>query len=349
MDARNQIVTELYDCYMANGFITEDEALLLLELHNIPFHLIDSIIEQILAMGTIITADEDVAEWFNDKSKSDYELFFREVIALSPELEPFIEYIRNITPPQRREWHKLIPQAQDGNEYARNRLIEMYMKVVVKQALYYSKKYRLPIDDTIQDGMVGLITSIEKYNPADYLRYAEYIPWWIAQSIRRNSSVYCNPVYFPALIREDLFTIMSDVEEHICEHCPNHEQNICPNLVGLISKKNDWSTEKAEKYIKYLNCCKSRDEMIENDVDISDEKQFSDEMEEMFMVFNYRQILLKFLDEIKPRERYVLLLRFGFTKEGALSLAKIGKIFGFTKEGIRQINVKTIRKLRQRL
>ena len=346
MEARNQIVTELYDCYMSNGFITEDEALSLFASHNTPLHLIDSITEQLLAMGIIITADEDVTEQFIDKSKSDYELFFREVITLSPELEPFIDYVRNITPPQTREWQKLIPQAQNGNEYARNRLIEMYMKVVVRQALYYSKKYHLSIDDTIQDGMIGLMTSIEKYNSADHMKYSTYLPWWITQSISRNRRLYCNPVYFPVHIRDNLFSIMSDVEEHTCDHCPDHKQNICPNLVELISNKNDWPTVETEKYIHYLSCCKSHDEMIENDEDISDEKQFSDDMEETLVISNYRQILLKLLGEIKPRERDVLLLRFGFTARGELTLEEVGNIFGLTRERIRQIEAKAMRKLR---
>ena len=345
MEARNQIITELYDCYMANGFITEDEALSLFASHDTPLHLIDSITEQLLAMGIIITADEDVAEQFIDKSKSDYELFFREAISLSPELEPFIEYVRNIIPPQTREWQKLIPQAQSGNEYARNRLIEMYMKVVVRQALYYSKKYHLPIEDAIQDGMIGLMTSIEKYNPADHMKYSTYLPWWITQSISRNRRLYCNPAYFPVHMLENLFSIMGEVEEHICELCPNHEQNICLNLIKFISKKNDWTTDETEIYIRYLVCCKSLDEMIENDTDISDEKQFSDEMHERMIAFNDREILLKLLGEIKPREREVLLLRFGFTNKGELTLEEVGNIFGVTRERIRQIEAKAMRKL----
>jgi RNA polymerase primary sigma factor len=346
VELRNQIITELYDCYKANGFITEDEALSLFAYHKTPLHLIDSITEQILAMGVITTTDDDITEQFTDKTKSDYEAFFNEVVTLHPELKPFIEYVRNITPPQTREWQKLIPQAQNGNEYAKNRLIEMYMKVVIRQALYFSKKYHLPLDDTIQNGMVGLMTSIKKYNPADHMKFSTYLPWWITQSISRNRQIYCNPMYFPVHIHENLFSIMNEVEEHICEYCPRYESNICDKLIESVCKKNNWSAGEAKKYIDYLICCKSLDEMAENDIDVSDEMECAYEMQEMSIASDYKKILLDLLNKIEPRLKDVLLMRYGFTGRGKLTLEEVGKVFGVTRERIRQIEEKALRRLR---
>ena len=346
-DVRNQIVTELYDCYMANGFITEDEALSLFASYNTPLHLIDSITEHILAMGIIIISDDVVDEQLTDRTKSDYEVYFNEVTALHPELSSFIEYIRNITPPQTREWQNLIPQAQNGNEYAKNRLIEMYMKVVIRQALYFSNKYHLPLDDIIQDGMVGLMTSIEKYNPADHMKYSTYLPWWITQSISRNRRLYRNPLYFPVHISEKLFNIMREVEEHLCEKCSQNEQISCSKLIELISNKNGWPAEDTERYIHYLVCCQSLDEIMEVGSDIGDENKFVDEMNESLVLSDYKDILMKLLDELPSREKQILILRFGFTEEDEeLTLEEVGKIFGVTRERIRQIEAKASRKLK---
>ena len=341
----NQIITQLYDCYMANGFITEDEALSLFTAHNTPLHQIDSITEQLLAMGVIITPDEDVAEQYIDRSKSDYNVYFNEVIELDPELTPFIEYIRNVTPPQTREWQNLIPQAQNGNEYAKNRLIEMYMRVAVRQALYFSKKYHLPIEDTLQDGLVGLISSIEKFNPADHIKFSTYLPWWITQSICRNRSLQCSQLYFPVHIEEKLFNVMEDVEEHFCDYCPENEQYPCVKLIELISKKNGWTVEETKKNIKYFSNCTSLDQMIENEEEISDDGLFNDELNDSLTKANHRKVLMELLNTIKPREREVLLYRNGFTEKGVLTLEEVGQIYGLTRERIRQLEGKALRRL----
>ena len=138
---------------------------------------------------------------------------------------------------------------------------------------------------------------------------------------------------------------MNMVEEHICENCPDNDLIICSKLIEAISRKNNWHKEESEKLIYYLRDCISIDEMIENDVQVSDEGLFVYEMHEKLALSNNRSILLELLDEIKPREKDVLLLRFGFTNKDELTLEEVGNIFGLTRERIRQIEAKAIRKL----
>ncbi len=139
--ARNQIITTLYDCYKAKGFITEDEALSLFAANNVSLPQIDSITAHLLALGVIIQDDNGVEDLYVDRSKIDYDKFFDEVNEDTPELVLFTEYIRGIVPPQPREWQKLIPQAQNGNKFAKTRMIEMYMRLILRTAWYYSHKY----------------------------------------------------------------------------------------------------------------------------------------------------------------------------------------------------------------
>ena len=124
-----QIILELYNRYQANGFITEDEALACFVAHKIPLNEIDIITEHLLTHGVVIKYSEDEEDDdLTDRSKLDYNEIFNEVIEIAPGLSTFIEYVRTITPPQNREWMNLVPQAQSGNQYARNRLIEMYLR-----------------------------------------------------------------------------------------------------------------------------------------------------------------------------------------------------------------------------
>lgn len=341
---RKQIVKTLYDCYKANGFITENEALSLFSAHDIPLTQIDSITAQLLTMGVIITTDDD--DSFIDRSFTEYNAIYDEFIEREPEFEQFIEYVRNIIPAQYLEWQRLIPQAQNGNEYAKTRLYEMYMRAAVRQALYYSKKFHLPLDDTLQDALVGVISSVDRYNPAEHANFNSNIQWWITGAITRSRMLNRNPMTFPTNFLDDLFSIMDEVDEHYCEHCPKNEENICSHLAKTIAGKNGWSVEEATKNIHYLVSWKSLDAITENGEDISDDSIFIDELFDEITEFNYGSILMELLETIKPREKEVLLYRNGFTEKGVLTLEEVGEIYGLTRERIRQIEDKALRRMR---
>lgn len=345
---RNLIITELYDCYKANGFITEDEALSLFTAHNTPLHQIDSITEQLLTMGVIITADDDEDdELIEDRSRTDYEAVYNEILEICPGLEPTIEYLRNITRPLRNEWQKLMPQAHNGNEYARQRLFEMYLRVSARQALYLSKKYHLPLEDTIQDGFVGATSSVDNYNPAEHMSYATTIQWRINQSIVRNRQIYNNPTYFPVHMKDKLFDIMEEVEEHFCEYCSGADYDLCDHLIEKISRKYEWDIEEAKINVNYLKCWVSLDETITDGEELSDEGLFSDELCNALDSEFTATLLIKMLDGLKEREKDVILWRYGFIDNKVETLEEIGEKLSITRERVRQIEAKVLRKMRK--
>ena len=344
---REQIISKLYDCYMANGFIAEDEAISLFVTHDVPLHQIDSITEQLLTMGVIIAADTE-DELFNDRSKTDYNEIFNEVVEQVPELEPMIGYIRSIARPLRNEWQKLMPQAQNGNEYAKNRLYEMYLRVVVRQALECSKRFHLPLEDTLQDGFIGAMSSVDNYNPAEHMNYATTIQWRISQAISRNRWLYNNPAYFPVHIKDKLFAIMNEVEEHYCADCAPINGNLCTQLVKSISGKNEWTIEETTKNIRYLISWISLAEVVGSD-EIIDDSEFLDEVFESLEISYNRTVIFEAMEGFKERDRAVIMLRYGFTDKGVLTLENIGQIFSLTRERVRQIEAKALRKLRKKL
>jgi len=344
----NQIITELYNGYMEDGFIAERESLSfsLFFAYNTPTNLIDSIIEQIHAMGIIIIEDEDYdSDQITDSSKSDYNEYYDEVIELVPELRSYIEYVRNAAPPQCREWEELLPQAQKGNIYARNRLIEMYSGVAVKQALYFSKKYHLSIEDALQDGLAGLITSIDKYNPVENTKFSTYFPWWVTQFITRYRWVNNNPTYFPENIKEKLFEVVIEIEEHYCENCPQNDKSTCKELIKIIGDKNGWSYDEAKKNIAYLPCWSSLDELKENN-DIDDGGLFVEELNDKIEKDIYPKVIDAVLNTLAPREESIIKFRFGLTENGIMTLAEVGNIIDLSRERVRQIEAIAINKLR---
>ena len=162
------LVEKLYNEYIANGFISEDKIFDVLQKDGVPLFDIEYICDQLLGRGAIILeenskAGDDIEDESDDRTQNDYEMVYSEIVELDNGLSEIVEYMRNVRIPQRREWQNLLPQAQNGNIYARNRVFEMYMRVVAKIALQYANRYNLPIADTMQDGFIGLLVAIDKF------------------------------------------------------------------------------------------------------------------------------------------------------------------------------------------
>jgi RNA polymerase primary sigma factor len=304
----------------------------------------------LLTLGVIIKLEEDDSDedelFANDRSKLDYSEIFDEILLIQPELETFIEYARNITPPQHREWQNLIHQAQNGNAYARNRLVEMYLRVVIKQALYCYKKYQVSLEDTIQNGILGLITAIKKYNPAEQDKFPTYAPWWINQFIYRRMRIYNNPMYFPVHVKTTVFTVQEMIEEHYNSNCSCPDINSCEAFVNELQKKLDCEKDSAKQFLHYLSQWTSLDYIDHQSFELSDHGLLDNEMVESVNAIYTNQTILTIIACLKDREREVLLYRFGFFDGQPRTLEQVGVRLGVTRERVRQIEAKVLQRLR---
>ena len=209
------IIEKLYLEYTVHGFISEDHIFDVLEENGISLFDVEYICDHLLSKGVIIRDDAltDDEEDEYDRSNVDYEEVFSEVLEIDDTFTDFIEYIRGIKPPQHREWMNLMPQVKLKNAYARNRIFEMYMKVAVRIALVHAKRYHLPLDETIQNAMMGLHVSIDKYETARQENFASYFPLWVRQFIMRDAPTLNPSVYFPIHIKDKLFAIYDNMED----------------------------------------------------------------------------------------------------------------------------------------
>lgn len=345
---RDQIINNLFDIYKANGFITEDEALSVFFAYKLRLNEIDSICEQLLSMGALIRiGQEDIEDRSDeyDRSQIDYNALLSEVVKIAPGLSYFVNYIKRIQPPQHREWRNLMHQAQNGNKYAYNRLYEMYLRVVVKISLSYHKKYGLDLEDAIQNGCIGLILAIEKFNPTEHELFTAYAPWWIRQVIDREKPFMPSPLfYFPVHILEKLYLIYDVVTSHDCDFCV--EGNICPQLVSSVERKLECSVTFAECCIEYFWGCKSIEEALEN----GDGEAFTDHREfenKLISKISSRQLEYQMsimIGALPAKEQKVLLLRYGVPDDHEQTLEEIGTLMGVTRERIRQIEAKAFKK-----
>lgn len=342
---RDAIINELYNRYKTNGFITEDQALDCFIAHQTSLALIDSITEQLLALGVIIRSDDiqdEDDEDVYDKTRTDYDNIFREVLQISPELKILIEYIKTVQPPQNREWQLLIPQAQDGNNYARNRLFDMYMRVVIKISLRFHKESNYELDDIIQVGAMGLLRAIKAYDFSKHGSFVSYMPLWVSQYISRAISDLARSIRLPVHIIERIRIIervMLDLEKK------------SPDVptIDEIASFSGMTEETVEALMGYYKDDISIEELVSidddgfNSFEIVDPKAIA--VEHFSERNDLRETFNKLFETLKEKEANVLKARYGFDNGKYKTLEEVGQLYGVTRERIRQIETKAIKKL----
>ncbi len=345
------IIEKLYQEYTVHGFISEDHIFDVLEENGISLFDVEYICDHLLSKGVIIRDDALIDDEENeyDRSNVDYEEVFSEVLEIDDTFTDFIEYIRGIKPPQHREWMNLMPQVKLKNAYARNRIFEMYMKVAVRIALVHAKRYHLPLDETIQNAMLGLHVSIDKYETARQENFASYFPLWVRQYIMRDAPTLNPSVYFPIHIKDKLFAIYDNMEDYFGDIEDRTEPGI--ELLQSIATELECTLVEARRLFDYLAPYESIEELSENE---ENELLFSDDgigYENMISLvernFDTDDLQIK-LSKLTYREQEVLRLRYGISYDHEYTLDEIGQKFCVTRERVRQIEANALRKLRHR-
>lgn len=345
------IIEKLYHEYTVRGFISEDHIFYVLEENGISLFDVEYICDHLLSKGVIIRddapVDDDEEEY--DRSNIDYEEVFKEVLEIDDTFTDFMEYIRGIKPPQHREWMNLMPQVKLNNIYARNRIFEMYMKVAVRIALTYSKRYQLPLDETIQNAMIGLHVSIDKYETARQENFASYFPLWVRQYIMRDAQTLNPSVYFPTHMKEKLFAIYDNMENYFGDIADRTEPGI--ELLQSIAAELECDLKEARQLFDYLIPFESVEALIEDE---ENEMLFSDDGVESERIISWVENSLdakelhEKLKTLTPREETVVKMRYGIGFDHEYTLEEVGKELCITRERVRQIEAKAFRKIRRR-
>lgn len=337
------------------GFLTFDDIMDLSDVYSLSVSEVDQLSNALEIRGIIIyeTAplEKDI-DHFEDYSRIDYEAIFKEIISLSPELEYVVDLIRKLPPPQYGEISVLTAQTVAGNTYARERLILIHLRVVLKIALSMAKSHQYDIVDAVSAGFVGLVIAVDRFNPDGFSVFQSYASLWIQQNINRE----CNPVwleyYFPAHYKEKMLPAYERYLNHYCNNCT--PGSLCATLVSEIADSLDISFTEASEYLTVAI------KQAENHLYLSDYFEESDYEEplpwpqelvqpepfEDVAASMSRSALLDTLNSLTPRESDVIRLRTGFDNWQPLTLEEVGAIYGVTRERIRQIEAKALRKLR---
>ena len=381
MESKNGIESALANLIQISsekGFLVFDNIYDVAEKWDLSIRDVDYLSSSIATRGILVYDEAPVTnaagssseDNYDDYAQRDYEVVFDRVIELDPGLEDFINTVRAVVPPQAREMDQLKYQVQEGNLYARERVIQMHLRFAVRIALQRAETYDTEIADTLQEACLGLIMAVDRYDPDSSGPFGSYASLWILQNIGRAQATQRPAVYYPVHKKEGYFTMYPILKEN---GCLNSDIWTDKNVGKLIQDRLGCGDDQAEDIINQSMPIESLDDIyemflknIEKDEiqeDVFENITENEIQENIFQNINsdifywnddiyeeieqraLRETLENLMGELKDREREVLKARYGFEDGVEKTLEEVGQAFGVTRERIRQIESKALRKL----
>jgi len=324
----------------------------------------DWLANSLTSIGIIIYSESPtLAEQFNDEvddyAQIDYEIVYSKIKELSPALAPFVDAVREIRPPQRNEIKKIKYQVTEGNLHARDRMIEMYLRLALRIALQRAESYDMDIEDAVSYACIGLITAVDRYDPDSSGPFASYAGMWVWQNISREQPNRRPLIYYPVHIKEGYFSVYPFLKQYGCIGCSKMQS--CAEIREKIMARLERS---AMSVIEQATAI----EYIEDSPDLFEENnpvlEYSDRLGLALMKLSpdtvvsadaaledvylgaMREAIGNALKTLTPRERQVVCERYGLVDGVAKTLEEVGSAMDVTRERIRQIETKALRKLR---
>ena len=330
----NEILKQLIDSYSYKGAITTNALCDVLEKYETTPAQVDYVYKSIAEVGIQII----------DEAERDKELYEQALsdISLDDPVKMYLKDIGEVPLLSADDEIELARRIQDGDEEAKKKLSEANLRLVVSIAKRYVGRGMLFLD-LIQEGNIGLMKAVEKFDYQKGFKFSTYATWWIRQAITRAIADQARTIRIPVHMVETInkLTRVSRIllqqlgreptpaeiaaEMGVSEERVREIQKIAQDPVSL-------ETPIGEEEDSHLG------DFIEDDRAVTPSDSVSTAM--------LKETLLSVLNSLTPREEKVLRLRYGVDDGRPRTHEEVGKEFNVTRERIRQIEAKALRKLR---
>jgi len=256
-----------------------------------------------------------------------------------------IEHIPLLTPEEEISLSQKVHAGGSGGEEARHRMIRSNLRLVIAIAKRYTHM-GLPFSDLVEEGNIGLMRAVEKFDPARGYRFSTYASWWIKQGMMRSLSNHGKTIRIP-IYMYDIISEWRRVRDALTQRLNRvrTRREIAKVLEIPVAKVRE--IENIVNKPSSLNTPISLDgtaeliDLIEDDVARKPDVQVGEVLKS--------ERVQKLLDCLDDRERKILTLRFGFGEHDPHTLEEVAGHFGVTRERIRQLEAVALKKIRAKL
>jgi len=333
-----QVVKKLIDKGKKNSALTYKEIMDELEEVELTPEQIEKIYEVLETMGIEVIGDiHDI-----EVQEEEIDVSVPEGISIDDPVRMYLKEIGKVPLLTSAQEVDLAKRIEDGDPIAKKKLSEANLRLVVSIAKRYVGRGMLFLD-LIQEGNLGLIKAVEKFDYRKGYKFSTYATWWIRQAITRAIADQARTIRIPVHMVETINKLIR-VSRQLLQKLGREP------IAEEISEMMELPEEKVREIMKIAQEPVSLETPIGEEEDShlgdfipDDEAQAPAEAAAFIML---KEQLINVLDTLTPREEKVLRLRFGLDDGRARTLEEVGKEFSVTRERIRQIEAKALRKLR---
>lgn len=338
----NPLIIGLFERGKIKGALTFDEINSVLDESDLESDIIDKVYEVAERVGLNIVGDFDGAQEENGKQYTEDLESLAEGVGLEDHVRMYLKEIGKVPLLTAEEEVELAIRIENGDELAKDRLNEANLRLVVSIAKRYVGK-GMQFLDLIQEGNLGLLKAVEKFDYRKGYKFSTYATWWIRQAITRAIADQARTIRIPVHMVETIHKL-GRVSRQLSQELgkdPTPEQ---------IAQEMNMPVDKVREIMKISQDPVSLETPVgeEEDSHIGDFIPDDDAPapSESAAAILLREQLMEVLETLTPREQKVLKLRFGLDDGCQRTLEEVGREFHVTRERIRQIEAKALRKLR---